>query len=339
MNADNSPKPDEKIEESNSPLPTSSDETPVKSEAPFANISEVRNFLAQNILAGLSHDERDDYQEFFVEDYSDIGSASSSKLSTWESKNGMPNKLYFSLSEAAHIADLDPSALIHAGANGSAVLCTPLPQGLVAFPFYQGKVGNIVDQPELLTLSEDDCRSIELNGFVAKSEFENGYAFTFAEVTCIFPGYRNYDFMHKEATWKLFGGETPVYINITRHQLFITRLCLYQFLDGQAKVAELGNKPCKDKLPDTDPNPWLIKNDNDPEPEYDWYVSARYFARELIKEDKSLNNKLDLLAKKVIPLLTKHQIFKRGGKKPFAEGTVKKSFTNCNFLKNSQTFS
>jgi hypothetical protein len=59
-----------------------------------------------------------------------------------------------------------------------------------------------------------------------------------------------------------------------------------------------------------------------------WYTPARYFARQLVKENPTLIAKKDLLAKEVVALLTSNRIFKRGGKLPFDPGTVKKAFVN-----------
>lgn len=75
-------------------------------------------------------------------------------------------------------------------------------------------------------------------------------------------------------------------------------------------------------------NPWLIEDPRDPNPEQPWYIPARYFARELVKCDSTLLAKRDILAKKVVQSLTSVSIKKRGGKKPFNPGTIKKAFSN-----------
>ncbi len=77
-------------------------------------------------------------------------------------------------------------------------------------------------------------------------------------------------------------------------------------------------------------NPWKIVDPRDPEPEHTWYTAARYFARQLVKESPTLLNKKDRLAQKVVQSLTGVGIKKRGGKKPFDPGTVKKAFHNVN---------
>lgn len=72
--------------------------------------------------------------------------------------------------------------------------------------------------------------------------------------------------------------------------------------------------------------PWLNSNPADPDPAYPWYPAARYFARELIRDDATLLTKRDLLARKVANALQRAGILKRGGKQPLDPATVKKAF-------------
>ena len=74
--------------------------------------------------------------------------------------------------------------------------------------------------------------------------------------------------------------------------------------------------------------PWLTANPSDPEPVQPWYISARYFARQLVIDDSTLLTKRDLLASKVAQSLTNAGIKKRGGKLPFAPLTIKKALSN-----------
>lgn len=321
MTTDNSQIPDGEDE---------SQETPMNSDEPRMSFAEIKKLLGQQALEALSRDKRDDYQEFFIEDCSDCSQDSLSSINKWEAANGTPNKLYFSLSEAVSITNLDQIALLHAGGKGSIVLCTPLPPGASVAPFYEGAIGHPIEQPELLALSDADCRSIELNGFVAQSDFERGYAFMFSESTCIYPGYRNYDYMYKEATWKIFADNYPSYINVLSNQLFITRAGLCQFLDSQAAGIKEENSLSEVQSPSST-EPWLIKDDGDPDPIQIWYTPARYFARQLIENDPKLLNNRQLLSKKVADVLAEKRIFKRGGKKPLTAGTVLKAFSNVKF--------
>ena len=78
-------------------------------------------------------------------------------------------------------------------------------------------------------------------------------------------------------------------------------------------------------------NPWDVPNQNDPKPEQPWYVAARYFARQLVKDDSTLLVKKGLLAQKVVASLDDVGIKKRGGKDRFSSGTIKKAFSKINF--------
>ena len=74
--------------------------------------------------------------------------------------------------------------------------------------------------------------------------------------------------------------------------------------------------------------PWWTFKEGDPKPKEPWYTPARYFARELVRDDTTLLKKRDLLAEKVAQSLTAVGIYKRGGKSPFGTGTILKSFSN-----------
>lgn len=73
---------------------------------------------------------------------------------------------------------------------------------------------------------------------------------------------------------------------------------------------------------------WLIIDPKDPNPKQPWYTPARYFARQLVKDNPTLLTKRNLLAGKVVQSLTNVGIKKRGGVKPFNSNTVLKAFSN-----------
>ena len=75
-------------------------------------------------------------------------------------------------------------------------------------------------------------------------------------------------------------------------------------------------------------NPWNVRDPNDPNPDQPWYTSARYFARQLVRQDSTLLSKRDILVNKVVDQLKAAGINKRGGKKPFSPGTVKRALVN-----------
>lgn len=75
-------------------------------------------------------------------------------------------------------------------------------------------------------------------------------------------------------------------------------------------------------------SPWLVIDPRDPTPAHDWYTPARYFARQLVKDDSTRLLKTLILADMVAKSLAKVGIKKRGGKKPFAADTILKAFSN-----------
>ena len=93
-----------------------------------------------------------------------------------------------------------------------------------------------------------------------------------------------------------------------------------------APDAEGGDVPVK--TPAVAISPWLIADPKDPKPEQPWYTPARYFARQLIKDDSTMLTKRNLLAKKIGASLSGVEIYKRGGKLPIADTTILKALTN-----------
>lgn len=74
--------------------------------------------------------------------------------------------------------------------------------------------------------------------------------------------------------------------------------------------------------------PWMAIDPRDPEPEQQWFTPARYFARQLIKDDSTLLIKRSLLTQKTVQSLTSVGIYKRGGVLPFDPETIKKALSN-----------
>lgn len=78
--------------------------------------------------------------------------------------------------------------------------------------------------------------------------------------------------------------------------------------------------------------PHLIHKEGDPIPKHPWYTPARYFARQLVRQDSTLLIKRDILAEKVSKSLFEVGIYKRSIQKQKLNGsTVKKAFSNITF--------
>lgn len=90
-------------------------------------------------------------------------------------------------------------------------------------------------------------------------------------------------------------------------------------LTPESKVTS--EQPAQDK-------PWLIVDPRDPPTTSSWYTPARYFARQLIKENANLLHNRDALTKKVAKSLGDVGIYKRGDKEPPNPDTLKKALSN-----------
>jgi hypothetical protein len=76
--------------------------------------------------------------------------------------------------------------------------------------------------------------------------------------------------------------------------------------------------------------PWLIADPKDPDTKQPWYTPARYFARQLVKDDSTLLVKRNILAEKVARSLYVAGFTNRS-KKQYDPGTVLKAFSNVSF--------
>ncbi|MBK5204067.1 MAG: hypothetical protein JJD98_01255 [Polaromonas sp.] len=90
-------------------------------------------------------------------------------------------------------------------------------------------------------------------------------------------------------------------------------------------VGALGGVETVQDVPET---PWLVADPKDPIAEQLWYIPARYFARQLVRNDSTLLIKKLVLADKVSRSLASAGIFKRGGIKSHSADTVLKAFSN-----------
>ena len=100
-------------------------------------------------------------------------------------------------------------------------------------------------------------------------------------------------------------------------------------VDKESTDAEVAAS--KQNAPAAPTVPWLIADERDPKADQPWYTPARYFARQLVREKPNLLANRYLLAKSVVSSLNGVGIRKRGGKKSFDPGTVKKAFVNVVF--------
>ena len=76
--------------------------------------------------------------------------------------------------------------------------------------------------------------------------------------------------------------------------------------------------------------PWLVVHKDDPDPKSPWHTPARYFARQLVKENPLLASKRGKLAEQVAQVLKVHGIYKRGGHKVPDALTIVNAFSGVN---------
>lgn len=115
---------------------------------------------------------------------------------------------------------------------------------------------------------------------------------------------------------------------------YITLSSLYRWSRECDEVPELAAgglqvRPERTSQPSTtSEQPWLVIDSRDPAPEQPWYTPARYFARQLVKEDSTLLTKKGALAKKVAESMAAVKTPRRGGVKALDPDTVRKAFSN-----------
>jgi hypothetical protein len=78
----------------------------------------------------------------------------------------------------------------------------------------------------------------------------------------------------------------------------------------------------------TQDKPWLTIDPRDPKTSSAWFPPARYFARQLIKENANLLHDKKDLTKKIAKSLGDVGIYKRGGKEPPDPSTILKALSN-----------
>lgn len=119
-------------------------------------------------------------------------------------------------------------------------------------------------------------------------------------------------------------------------QITLSSLDRWSHKEFEFSIFEPPSRPPVTEIPAEKPKsdrtePWWTLVEGDPDPKEPWYTPARYFARAHVRDKPSLLANRGLLAKQVVASLTAVRIFKRGGKKAFLDGTIKKALINLVF--------
>lgn len=113
---------------------------------------------------------------------------------------------------------------------------------------------------------------------------------------------------------------------------------LFQSAEGFTKnnarlVRSFGKEQKQSQIKDsiTKDKPWLIEDKYYEKAPHEWYLAARYFARQLILADSKISRNHKKLAEKVLPDLTAAG-FKPKGKKCYDASTIPKAFSKYKFI-------
>ena len=123
----------------------------------------------------------------------------------------------------------------------------------------------------------------------------------------------------------------------TPHCTYITVSSLDEWARAKYGIEVLVRPRPIDRLTEPDApvigttEPWRIAHPNDPVPQQPWYTPARYFARQLVRDDPTLLAKRKELVKKIAVSMFRVGCYKRGGKKPFSPDTIRKALSNVVF--------
>jgi hypothetical protein len=160
--------------------------------------------------------------------------------------------------------------------------------------------------------NKDSVTILPAGVFVWVDEFEKDYSIDMSASRIIFPNERDGD---RE-------------LNYTPHLSTATREMVL------AGFNELYTKPAKAEtllVVTTEPKkPWEVADPKDPAPNQPWFTPARFFARQLVKDDSTLLIKKNLLANKTSQSLFDAGIFGRTKNKALDAGTILKAFIKVN---------
>lgn len=165
--------------------------------------------------------------------------------------SALPDRLYVSLEDAASLAKVRISDLLHFGGLAKLRIVMMLPDGVEVRPFDSetGLRGVASLTPEMVVLSSPVCRRIECNQVATQGEFSRGYIFdVLGPLAQILPSYANPQFAGRWCTWKVYKDGQAHSLEIVPQLLFITVYDLNAFLVGsfdQDTADEEANVPPK----------------------------------------------------------------------------------------------
>jgi hypothetical protein len=233
-------------------------------------------------------------------------------------------KPYISLAEAAKSSNRTKAELLQYACAEKINLCIQVPSGIDLIPYDKSTSlwGKPIVIPDKLILEKDHCEQIISTNKTTQSDFMKGYVRNFGKPKMIHPSYGIHAFMKDSCVWRAYQSK-----NSSRHHIVITQEDILVSKE-ELSIFILENPFLADELKARRIPPWSLNEPLDPENvKHPWYIPARYFALEVLKENPELSSRT-LLAERVAIKLKEWGIFKRGGKEPLDSPTILKAFSN-----------
>ena len=220
---------------------------------------------------------------------------------------------YYSINEASEIICCSVADLVHLAARGD-IRFVVLTSGLPAQRIRQ----NIIEEKQPYEYIEDKFCYVSQDNV---AEYEANHSSDDLKISWVYPD------DDLENGWGLHKNYVILMTNDSLYMLtadinFLTEVPIGAEIDTAVNIGTFIESGIIVQ------SPWLIPDLNDPQAKYPWYIPARYFARNLIKDDSTLLIKRTTLAKKIVVSLTNVGIYKRGGKKPYSPVTILKALAN-----------
>lgn len=165
-------------------------------------------------------------------------------------EGSLPSKLFYNLSEAARIAKCTEADLLHYAGIGKLRLHTSVPQGIAlhagdSWTNYWGQRDMYV---ELLQLSPQACRRIEMHGSTWEDRFFNGWSIDFSgHAVSRIPQHQDPGAGGMGAAWGCFSSGGLTSIQIGPAAVFVLSFDLDALLKGQYSWPYLANAGSDDK--------------------------------------------------------------------------------------------
>lgn len=161
-------------------------------------------------------------------------------MSSSKSHGAVPEKSYYSLIDAAAIAECKPHDLLHFAAQSKISLLAGVPDW-VEIRIYDAMQNSISEpfllKPDLLVLSQSQCLKIELNGRTQQSDYPAGYLLeSNGHLKEILPSYGRRELNHKWAFWRTFQSDDVYLMTLISEQLFVLRKDLLELMQREVKV-------------------------------------------------------------------------------------------------------